>query len=85
MDECEITEIREEDGWWLFKFGRGHDFRQKVEEIKRSFNYSTERRYDPERKEWAVIANDESLQKLQDIFPNGGGAVRAMKAQLSLF
>jgi hypothetical protein len=85
MNECEITEIREQAGWWHFKFGNGRDFQEKVDAIKSEFIYMLERRYDPEREEWAVIANDASLEKLSSIFPNGAGAVRAMKAQLSLF
>lgn len=85
MNECKITEIREQAGWWYFKFGNGRDFQAKVEAIKSEFIYIHERRYDPDRKEWAVIANDHSLEKLSRIFPNGGGMVRAMKAQKRLF
>ena len=79
-----ILDLRQHDGRYYFRIGKGGDFRDAIYLIKTTFN-PTERDYDDDTKEWSVPATRLSEAKLTMIFSNAAVCLTYLDAQCTMF
>ena len=78
-----ILDLREENGWWKFRFGSGDDFERTLVALKRSVPLM-DRRWD-ERGKWWLVRKDTYDKALGLIFENWNSCIGAIRAQGKLW
>ena len=79
-----MRDVREHDGRYHFRVGKGNGFGDTIHLIKTTFR-PQERDYDDNTKEWSVPATELNEAKLAMIFSNAESVFEYLHAQFPLF
>lgn len=85
LDDAELLDLREFEGRYYFRIKGGDvGFWDALDAVKSAFHPRV-RRYNKEKKEWSVPAEEESEDKLCVIFKNASNAFTVLHSQLRMF
>lgn len=85
LDDAKLMDLREHEDRYYFRIsGSDVGFWDALSAVKEAFHPQV-RRYDPDKKEWSVPAEEEHEDKLCVIFKNAENAFRVLHSQLKMF